>query len=357
MICPNCGTNNEDTYQFCMKCGKPLKASITNATESSINIEQEVAPDQPVIQQSSGKRKKDLLKEKIKPAEGEVSVRTYYCTYYISRLLGLEAWGYLGVTNKRVIFQALGTSNAGSSVIQSELPIADVSGISSYKGTFFSFGHMALAFIISSIVASNLLFFMILFGTGLEIAIANIFKDSPGISGLGLGLIGWLLGVGCFIISLLIARNLIWRSILAAASSVGFFIAVGGGLFGMVGRGGLFGMLLNFAGASNNNSIASGGLAAVAFLCGFISIIYTLFCIVWYARRPTFAIAISSKGGSDTPISISGASGWGIFNVSAGKALTAEPARDVEPMLQELGAVILDIQMLGDMGIDKWKAL
>ena len=115
-------------------------------------------------------------------------------------------------------------------------------------------------------------------------------------------------------------------------------------------------MLLNFGGSSNNDSLASGGIAAVAFLFGFMAIIYTLYCIVWYARRPTFAIAISSKGGSDTPISISGASGWGIFDVSAGRALTAEPVADAEPMLKELGAVILDIQMLGDMGIDKWKA-
>ena len=110
----------------------------------------------------------------------------------------MEAWGYLGVTNKRVIFQALGTSNAGSSVIQSELPIADVSGISSYKGTFFSFGHMALAFLISIIVAINLLFFTFAFGSGLEIAIAAMFEGSSDLSGLGLGAVGWILGIGLF---------------------------------------------------------------------------------------------------------------------------------------------------------------
>ena len=96
-------------------------------------------------------------------------------------------------------------------------------------------------------------------------------------------------------------------------------------------------------------------LAAIAFLLAFGMFIYTLFCMLWYARRPTFSLAISSKGGSDTPISISGASGMGLFNVSAGKALTAEPAEDAELMLEQLGAVILDIQMLGDMGINKWK--
>jgi hypothetical protein len=43
------------------------------------------------------------------------------------------------------------------------------------------------------------------------------------------------------------------------------------------------------------------------------------------------------------------------LNISAGKSLNAEPAEDAEEMLKELGALILDIQMLGDYGIDKWK--
>jgi hypothetical protein len=68
-------------------------------------------------------------------------------------------------------------------------------------------------------------------------------------------------------------------------------------------------------------------------------------------------LAICSKGGSSTPISISGASGIGIFNASAGKALNAEPADEAEPMLKELGAIIMDIQTLGDIGIAKWKNL
>ena len=349
MICPNCGSSNEDTYQFCMKCGSSLAGTTAVAVQQLPN--DQVTTATPYIQTvRTNHRSKDLLKDKITPADGEVSVRTYYCTYYISRLLGLEAWGYLGVTNKRVIFQALGTSNAGSSVIQSEVPIADVSGISSYKGTFFSFGHMAMAFVTSLFVANMLLFILGALGTAIGLAIAYSSKGELG-SGLGLTIIGWILGIGGLLVSFPIARNSIWRSILAATSSVGFVIAGGGGLLGMAGT-----LARSFL-SQNTTSYASGGLATLAFFVAFLALIYTLFCIVWYARRPTFSLAISSKGGSDTPISISGASGLGLFNVSAGRALTAEPAVDAETMLQELGAVILDIQMLGDMGINKWKAL
>jgi hypothetical protein len=347
MICPNCGTKNEETYQFCMKCGTSLSGVSVAEVELPSPSEQIVVPAQPAALRANGRKSKDLLKDKITPAEGEVSVRTYYCTYYLSRLLGLEASGYLGITNKRVIFQALGTSNAGSSVIQSELPIADVSGISSYKGTFFSFGHMAAALFASWIASSFAFVFITIFGSAIIALIAGITRDleSSANSLAALPVIGWILGIGGLLLSSTLARHSIWRSVLAAIASVGFVVAGGGSLLG--------GIATSFL----RQAESSNGTAALAFFLAFITFIYVWFCVFWYARRPTFSLAISSKGGSDTPINISGASGLGLFSVSAGKALTAEPAPEAELMLEELGAVILDVQTLGDMGINKWKTL
>lgn len=84
--------------------------------------------------------------------------------------------------------------------------------------------------------------------------------------------------------------------------------------------------------------------------------LYALLSIIWYSRRPTFSLEINSKGGSNTPINISGASGIGILDFVAGRALNAEPAAEAEKMLVELGAVILDLQQIGDLGLEKWKA-
>lgn len=342
MICKNCGALNEDTNQFCIKCGTPLIVANTDSSE------QLSSSNQPTPQPEQGLQNKDLLKDKLTPAEGEVSVRTYYCTYYLSRLLGLESWGYLGVTNMRVIFQALGTSNAGNSVIQSEIPIADVSGISSYKGTFFSFRHLLTAFIATGILASMFSTITILLA-GAGGFLATLMLSGAVSSSIPiLQIVGWAVGIGGFLFSLSIARESIWRSILAGIATSSFATAGSGGL--------LRGLLSDVSAILNSSSTTgSGGLAAIAFFFGFLVGLYTLFCFIWYARRPTFSLAISSKGGSDTPIDISGASGLGLFSVSAGRALTAEPAKDAELMLQELGAVILDIQILGDMGIDKWK--
>lgn len=330
-----------------MKCGTSLSGVSPSEAVQQLHAEQEAIPTPQADLRVDGHRNKDLLKDRITPAEGEVSVRTYYCTYYLSRLLGLEAWGYLGITNKRVIFQALGTSNAGSSVIQSELPIADVSGISSYKGTFFSFGHMATALAAAWIAASLVFAFTGLFGAAIVATIVRTSKslEASANSYIILEGIGWALGVIAFLGSLRLVRHSIWKPVLAAISVVGF---------GLGGSGSLLGGFVSLLFRQNQGANL---LATLAFFIAFVMILYTLFCILWYSRRPTFSLAISSKGGSDTPISISGASGLGLFNVTAGRALTAEPAADVEVMLQELGAVILDVQMLGDMGINKWKVL
>ncbi len=259
----------------------------------------------------------NLLRKNVTPAEGEINVRAYRCTYYHSRLLGLKATGYLAVTNKRVIFQAIGESSAGPSIIQSEVPIEDISGINSYKGTYFSFGYLFGAFLVAWFVFSlTSALLMIIAGFGMDY---DIFQ----------GMV-WVLTVFAAVGSFFVPKELIWRTVLASASA--------GALSALVGR--------------SFFDSRSGGLEILVIM-GLA--IYTLVCVVFYARRPTFSLSVASKGGSSTPINISGATGFGIFDVAAGKALTAEPAEEAAIMLKELGAVVLDIQTLGDLAINKWK--
>jgi hypothetical protein len=272
---------------------------------------------------------KNLILENITPAEGEAGVRSYHCTYYNSRLLGMKAHGYLEVTNKRVIFQALGESHAGSSIIQSEVPMADISGINSYKGTFFSILHILGALIVSFVVFSLIPVIMTLIQYSAEVQ-----NDT------WIGII-WGLTILTFIPSFLLKYSSIWRVVLASASAA--FLSTIAALSFLSDLAGSF-LGSRYQGSTGWQVIVLAGL-----------VIYILICIINYARRPTFTLGIGSKGGSSTPINISGASGLGIFDVAAGKALTAEPAEQAEEMLEELGAVIMDIQSMGDFGINKWK--
>jgi hypothetical protein len=266
-----------------------------------------------------------LLKESVTPAEGEASVKAYHCTYYKSWLLGLSASGYLEVTNKRVIFQACGKSSAGTSIIHSEVPIADVSGISTYKGTYFSIGHL-LAAVVASFIAFSLVPFVI-----------TIVQDYD-----TLIYVRWGIALLGFVGSFFVSKQSIWRCVLVSSSASALLVVgIISSFFNFLGS------IFGFGNGSNNWSI----------LLGFLVAIYALICLFWYARRPTFSLSVSSKGGSSTPINISGATGIGIFDIAAGKALTAEPADEAEKLLKELGAVILDIQTLGDFGISKWKSI
>ena len=148
--------------------------------------------------------------------------------------------------------------------------------------------------------------------------------------------IGWILGLGMLSLSVILPVASIWRTVVASVAA---------GAFAMLSGGSLVNSFLGGFGGSN----------VLEFLLAFGSAIYALICAVWYSRRPTFTLAISSKGGSSTPINISGATGLGILDAAAGRALTAEPAGEAEVMLKELGAVIMDIQMMGDIGINKWR--
>jgi hypothetical protein len=274
-----------------------------------------------------------LLDEALAPAEDEHAVRTYHCTTLFSRLLSLKAEGYLTVTNKRVVFYALGSSYAGKSVLQSEVPIADVSGISSYKGTSFSLMHLLEA-LGGSLIAG------ILISTIVGIASALVFAQVRSLRDLQtLQTLSWLLPIALIVWSLFVPRDKVLRSILAGSGALL--------TLGLSGINLTAGILGSFGGGSRGG----GGLGIItALLAG----VYALACFFWYARRKTISLTVGSKGGSNTPIAISGISGFGAYNTAALRALTAEPATDAEAMIKELGAMITDIQALGIYGSQKW---
>lgn len=69
----------------------------------------------------------------------------------------------------------------------------------------------------------------------------------------------------------------------------------------------------------------------------------------------SYNISIYSKGASSSPISIGDHTfGFGLTGQGAACTITAVPSVDTKVMIEELGALILDIKTLGDHAIDKW---
>ncbi len=264
-----------------------------------------------------------ILNQHLSPAEGEQCVKTYHCTSFRSKLLGIASEGYLEVTNKRVVFQASG----GDSIIHSEVPIEDVSGISVFKGSYFSIMHLisalVLGFLLGGIVST-------LLGALIGLLSGGWGSDS---------VVNWLIALGFLVGGVVIDRRNIFRPVCAVASAISFTMIGGSGLFG----GGLFG------------GMGSAGASALAMLASVLVGIYAIVCMFWYATRKTMSLAVNSKGGSQTPIAIAGAGGASIIYSSAARALEAEPAQDAEAVSRELGALIMDIQQRGDTIMEKWQ--
>ncbi|MCS6880464.1 MAG: hypothetical protein RMK84_05110 [Oscillochloridaceae bacterium] len=281
----------------------------------------------------------ELLGVYLTPAEQEATVRTYHCTTLSSRLLQLKAEGYLTITNKRAVFYAFGNSYTGKSVLQSEVPIADISGINCYKGTYFSLKHLFAAIFLSFVLGILITFIV----SPIVLFMWSRSQDFGNLSGVGqslgaLPIVFWILALIALGGSFFIPRKKIWRSVLASTGTM------------IVG--------LNFIGGSIGRAISGGENGdQLGFILVLIAAIYSFVCFFLYARRETMSLAIGSKGGSNTPIAISGISGFGLYNTAALRALSAEPAPDAEAMIKELGAMITDIQTLGDIGIRKWQVL
>jgi hypothetical protein len=260
-----------------------------------------------------------ILSKNLTPAEGEQCVKTYHCTSFRSKLLGIASEGYLEVTNRRVVFQA----TSGDSLIHSEVPIEDVSGISVFKGSRFSIMHFIGALLLG------------LLAGGFVGAILALLSAVGMSSGSDTDALNWLVALALLVGGVLIERRNILRTVCAAASAI-CFLSIGG--LGILS----FGM-------------GSSGSAEIGLLASFLVGIYAIICAVWYAIRKTMSLAVSSKGGSQTPIAIAGAGGAAVMYSGAARALEAEPAVDAEAVSRELGALIMDIQQRGDMIVSKWQ--
>jgi hypothetical protein len=74
-----------------------------------------------------------------------------------------------------------------------------------------------------------------------------------------------------------------------------------------------------------------------------------------YARRPCYNLSIFSTGANGTPINI-GNGTLGTMAAGQGAVFTvaANPTSETETMMDELGALILDLKTMGDHAIAKW---
>lgn len=269
----------------------------------------------------------------------EQIVRTYECTR-LRRLFFPVTIGYLTITNKRVLFHSRGKSIMGKSVSISEMPLEDTAGVKSYLE-----------------VSINWLF-LILFCAVLFFVSMFIYSQIP-------VLVNWILGI-----IFMLPYSCVWllnSKYINEQIRYKVFDYLDERFQGKVQTEELLPMLvptmriLFFIGSA----LVGWGIVFSSFFQKMSPINYALLLALYFwlymstlGQQRTFSLTIGSKTMKGAGINIPGASFLALLTRDsfALNTLGASAAKDAEKVTQELGAVLMDIRQLGDLGIQKWKA-
>jgi hypothetical protein len=251
-----------------------------------------------------------IVPDCIQQNENEIPVRQYNIAVMRNALRFERAEGRMQVTNKRVIFRAAGSSIGGRTTFQQEFAIDELAGIEAMCNYRFGFIYLLLGIIIVALSATT----------------------------------GWQI----IITSNNAAAALVLGSIFGFGGLVPFFVIRGEFLFKLLPLGlsvGGFGTLYMATDAQ------------IWFTCLAISAIINIFGLGLYCFKPNLVILIKNKGAVEgaAPIKIERKRNfWKWWQDSGEGFAEVFPTSETEGAIREIGAMIADIQKLGDFGLKKW---
>lgn len=246
-------------------------------------------------------RGKKIVPELTAPCEGEVPVKQYHICNARARVRGLWQEGRIQVTNKRIMFRLSGRSWIGRAMSHSEFDLNEIAGVALSNGVRFSAWDMIVAVLLS----------MILIGLG------GILGNFSGILALFIGI---ALAAPFFVI-----KKKYFIKVLSLAAAMGTLSA---------GIG---------VSSWRHPFIAKMNLCFLV-----IVVVLYMIALILFALKPSLSIQVMTKCASDSPIYI-----WSRQTFVS--ILEILPGEDADVAIEELGAMIRDLQELGDAGIAKWK--
>lgn len=265
-------------------------------------------------------RGQKIVPDNINPTEGEIPVKQYNVAvlrrlwFLFPFLIPVErSEGRMQVTNKRLIFRAPGRAIGGRTTLQHEYAIDDVAGLEAQRNFRFSPLHCLC----------GLLLVVLAVIIGSAIPLWAYSDDSRGFG----NFMGFLLWVGGLAPFFLVKKRFLLKLALLGVSL--------GGLSAI--------SLVNTGYYSTRLDFDTPAVILVI-----LTAIVTFFGLFLYFMRPNLVICIKNKMGVD----------GGPVNISIKGTLFTEviPTDESERAIREMGAMINDIQKLGDLGLEKWIA-
>jgi len=247
-----------------------------------------------------------IVPDSIKATEGEIPVKQYDIAILRTILKFERAEGRIQVTNKRLIFRAPGRSIGGRTTLQHEYAIDEIAGIEAKRNYWFSWLHF--------------------FGGIILLAIGWF---------IGQALIGWTFEASpdlAFILCLLFT----------AAAMVTFFTIPKEFFLKLI--------LLGVCASSMPILIDSPIHPRILMLIFGLTGLVILFGWFLYFMRPNLKICVKNKTGiSPGPVNVR----RGFADDRSG-FYEVMPTVQSEAAIREVGAIIGDIQKLGDYGVQRW---
>jgi len=327
--------------KFCTRCGKPLEEGEVCSCSKSIKIDTGSAKgffenlknkmgigDPEMNKDDAFETGKQIIPDCVKSNESEIPVKQYKIATLRNRILGIpyaKAIGRLQVTNKRVIFRAPGACLAGRTTLQHEFSIDEIAGIESRREYMFNFWDLIIGLLAASA------------GGGLTVGIiSKLCMESVLYEGKVFG---------AFLLTLLVG----------IAGCIPFFTMKKRWLVKLFGLGASVYPLYTFGAMIMNTSSFWGSLL---FILGGFSMVFFVTALILNTIKPNLVLVVKTKSASEA-IDIK-RKRVGLFGISMDKEdhtgyTEILPEIDAEKSIREIGALINDIQKLGDFGVEKWK--
>lgn len=325
-FCTKCGSELGTDGQ-CPNCPPGAKSDLANSLDGLkgflSSLQQRMGLSNPEDEKVGiFERGKKIVPDVIATNEDEIPIRQYNVAKLRSRILGKYAEGRLQLTNKRVIFRAVGTSYTGKQVLQYEFSINEIGGIEVKKSNRFSLFSLIIAFVLSIFVMAPFESFF------------TTLNESSSVASI---VLGNTLALAC-LIPFFVLRKKFWIKLIA--TSAGFGAANG----------------MTSLSASAFDFMLGKGLLESIGVVPFILCSFWLFNLILVSLVPDLRICLKTKGAGDSATIRRKI--WGLFlkqHTEYTDFSEVIPWVDTDKAITEIGAIIDDLHTSGDYAIEKWK--
>jgi len=360
-FCTNCGHQMAKEQTFCTECGTKMETAV--AAKTPTLAEKPTAPTLTIDRAAAmgfleslknrmgiGEPERNatdayesgvqIVPNSIKATDGEIPIRQYNIATLRNLLRFERAEGRLQITNKRVIFRATGRSIGGRTTLQQEFTLNEIAGVEAIRTYRFSFFHLICGLLVVGIFAmlgATIALSGMDAGWGTPtaaeavmmgfFAIAMLFDGSGGFDiGAMPTLMGLILGFGGLAAFFLLHKKFLLKLLLLGLSFGGF-------------------------------SVLMLSANVIMVLLALVSLFTTIFGVFLYCMRADLEFIIKNKGALEEspPVRIRRSRNFWFFGQQDSAGFSEiMPTAETETAIRELGAIINDIQTLGDLGVEKW---